>query len=179
MKLLRNSKALRKKKWRELIEKRRSSLLEYFLTWILIRGFIDPVTWKYVIFGIWNFSSAMLELRAWNLERKETLCFKGQSNYSGLFCRTKRWSLLVVQRKMILICKWRSWSTESRGEMYIRVVLDCVIKVEIFVLGIRGIVKARWRDLKVEIYHRKVLFHLRILLTVINASIHFILYFWY
>lgn len=26
----------------------------------------------------------MLELRAWNLERKETLCFKGQSNYSGL-----------------------------------------------------------------------------------------------
>lgn len=162
-----------------MIEKRRSSLLEYFLTWILIRGFIDPVTWKYVIFGICNFCFAMLELRAWNLEKKETLCFKGQSNYSGLFCRTKRWSLLVVQRKMILICKWRSWSTESRGEMYIRVVLDCVIKVEIFVLGIRGIVKARWRDLKVEIYHRKVLFHLRILLTVINASIHFILYFWY
>ena len=75
-----------------MIEKRRSSLLEYFLTWILIRGFIDLVTWKYVIFGIWNFCFAMLELRAWNLERKETLCFKGQSNYSGLFCRTKRWS---------------------------------------------------------------------------------------
>lgn len=85
---------------------------------ILIRIF-ESILWNLQFSGDVKFKSIPFS-RGFDLELEEKNLFQGTVELFWfilyLRCRTKRWSLL--QQEMILICKWRSWSTESREEMY-------------------------------------------------------------
>lgn len=140
---------------------------------ILIRSF-ESILWNLQFSRDVKFKSIPFS-RGFDLELEEKNLFQGTVELFWFILylrrRTKRWSLLWCSRK------WYWYANEdrevlNREKKCIGAVLYCVIKVEIFVLGIRGIVKARWRDrdLKVGIYRRKVWFHLCILLSYDKCS---------